>query len=172
MMMILFLMFFVGADSSLLQQSRQLYFQFEQEACPAEKLFALISEDSAKQDARLMAYKGTARATSASCVLSPFAKLSRFKEGKSLIEKSVETDSNNVEIRFLRLSVQLNAPDFLNYSDMINADRALIVQRLAEDPNCFSDIEFTGKVLNYLLIESNPTPREREKLLTLQRTNL
>ncbi len=168
MLLLAFMILFSQPDSSLLLSSRQLYFQFDDKDCPAEKLYDLIPESASAQYPKLLAYKGTALATSAECVFSPFTKLSRFKEGKAMIEQAIKSDPNNLEARFLRLSVQLSAPSFLDYNSDIETDRSLIVKGLTANPNSLSDADFTSKVIDYLIQKGNPTSSERENLLTLQ----
>ena len=72
------------------------------------------------------AYLGYIQTVRANHVINPINKLKTFNEGKSNIEKAIKLDSNCVEIRFLRLSVQKNAPNFLNYNQHIQADMQYI----------------------------------------------
>lgn len=75
-----------------------------------------------------LAYLGALRTIWAKHVSSPTAKLKTFSEGKHDLESAVKADANNVEIRFLRFSVQQNAPSFLDYNDDIKTDRAFIMK--------------------------------------------
>lgn len=61
-------------------------------------------------------------------VVNPFAKLSYFKKGKNMLEKAIEADSENVELRFLRYAAQTNAPSFLGYDDHIAGDKKFLLQ--------------------------------------------
>ncbi len=63
-----------------------------------------------------LAYLGAYQTIWANHVLSPFSKLNTFNAGVKNIEKAIKKDPNNVEIRFLRYSVQKNAPSFLGYN--------------------------------------------------------
>ncbi len=58
--------------------------------------------------------------------LSPISKLNTFKEGKKNIEQAIKKEPENVELRFIRLSVQKNAPSFLGYKSNINEDAKFI----------------------------------------------
>ncbi|WP_070138311.1 hypothetical protein [Crocinitomix algicola] len=60
----------------------------------------------------------------------PLQKLDYFNEGKEMLEKAIARDSRNVEIRFIRYSIQKNAPSFLGYSGNIEADRKFILDNL------------------------------------------
>ena len=72
------------------------------------------------------AYLGGLQTIWARHVFSPISKLNTFKEGKKNIEQAIENDPKNLEIRFIRLSVQKNAPSFLGYKANINEDTAFI----------------------------------------------
>lgn len=60
-------------------------------------------------------------------VSNPFRKLSYFKGGKQLLEKCVSADTENAEIRYLRLTVQSNAPSFLGYNQSITVDKQFLL---------------------------------------------
>lgn len=73
-----------------------------------------------------IAYLGAFQTIWAKHTLNPFEKLKTFKEGKANIEESVAQSPSDTEIRFIRLSVQLNAPKFLGYSNNIEEDKKII----------------------------------------------
>jgi len=70
-----------------------------------------------------LAYLGGLQTIWANHVFSPASKFNTFNDGKKNIEKAVSADPNNAEIRFIRLSVQKNAPAFLGYNAMIKTDK-------------------------------------------------
>lgn len=67
-------------------------------------------------------YKGVCYTMLADYQFFPTSKLSYFNDGKALIEAAIKKSPNNVELRYLRLLVQLNCPGFLGYNDNINED--------------------------------------------------
>ncbi|HTO14373.1 MAG TPA: hypothetical protein VLZ83_01310 [Edaphocola sp.] len=73
-----------------------------------------------------LAYLGAAQTIWANHVFSPINKLNTFKKGRENIEKAIGRSPNNVEIRFIRLSVQKNAPSFLGYKSNIQQDTEFI----------------------------------------------
>ncbi|MNL63352.1 hypothetical protein D3C87_1874840 [compost metagenome] len=73
-----------------------------------------------------MAYLGAFQTIWAKHVINPISKLSTFKKGKKNIEDAVKSKPDNVEIRFVRLSVQVNCPSFLGYSGKINEDKKIV----------------------------------------------
>lgn len=73
-----------------------------------------------------LAYLGALKAIWANHVFNPIGKLNTFKEGKEYIERAIRQQPNNVELRFIRLSVQKNAPSFLGYSSNVEEDTEFI----------------------------------------------
>ena len=63
-------------------------------------------------------------------VSSPFKKYAYFNKGKALIENAIEQAPNNVEIRYLRATLQANSPKFLNYYENINEDIGFVLTNL------------------------------------------
>ena len=64
--------------------------------------------------------------------LNPYSKLSSFSEGKSFLESSIEKDTANVELRYLRLTIQNNAPSFLGYKSKVDDDRNFLTSSLSK----------------------------------------
>lgn len=72
------------------------------------------------------AYLGGFRAMWAKHAFNPLVKLSTFHKGKSDIEAALQAEPDNVEIRFIRLSVQKNCPSFLGYNADIETDTRIL----------------------------------------------
>ena len=56
------------------------------------------------------------------------SKLTTFKKGKKNIELAISKEPENVEIRYIRFSVQKNAPSFLGYNNNLKEDRDFLVK--------------------------------------------
>lgn len=82
--------------------------------------------ESKNNSATHLGYLGGLQTIWANHVFSPISKLKTFREGKKNIEKAIKKEPENVELRFIRLSVQKNAPSFLGYKSNINEDSAFI----------------------------------------------
>ena len=85
--------------------------------------------ESTNESPAINAYKGALLMKRASLIKVPKEKLNAFKKGKLLLESEIEKDPQNAEYRFLRLSIQENAPKVLNYHDNISEDKAVIVNK-------------------------------------------
>ena len=77
----------------------------------------------------MVAYKGAGKMLLAR--YEPLTKRKpKIKEAIEWIESAVKRDSDNVEIRLIRLSVQENLPKFLKYNDKIEEDRKFVKEAL------------------------------------------
>ncbi len=66
---------------------------------------------------------------------NPFSKLGQFKKGKKLLESVIIKYPDNIDLRFIRWSVQTHAPSFLNYSKDRLRDKEFLVHNLYKLPN-------------------------------------
>src|SRR5690606_35976199 len=60
---------------------------------------------SANENSVYLAYLGSFQAIWANHTINPFSKLSTFNEGKRNIEKAIKNNPDNIDIRFVRLSI-------------------------------------------------------------------
>ena len=77
-----------------------------------------------------MGYRASAVMLMAKHVFNPFSKLSNFKKGKEILERAIKSDLDNIELRFLRYTIQTNVPFFLNYNQYKEIDRLFLVNSL------------------------------------------
>lgn len=80
-----------------------------------------------EQHAVYLAYLGAYQAIWANHTWNPFEKLSTFKKGKKNIEKAAADNPDELEIHFVRLSIQYNIPKMLHYSSDIETDKNYIL---------------------------------------------
>jgi hypothetical protein len=97
------------------------------------------------------AYQGTLVMKKAGLVRGAGKKLNLFKEGHKQLEAAIAKDSNNAELRFLRLVIQEKAPRILGYKDDLDKDSAYIRQSFKKLPvdvrQAITDYSKTSKVL-------------------------
>lgn len=67
-----------------------------------------------------------------------------------MLEKAIQFDQKNIELRFLRYTFQTNVPSFLNYNDNKENDRVFLLQSL----NRLNDLKLKNIISNYLKKES------------------
>lgn len=66
---------------------------------------------------------------------NPFSKMGQFKKGKKLLESVIIKYPDNIDLRFIRWSVQTHAPSFLNYHNDRLRDKQFLVHNLSKLPN-------------------------------------
>jgi hypothetical protein len=93
-------------------------------------------------------------------VISPINKLSKFKNGKNLLEKCIETDNKNVEIRFLRFTIQCNAPLFLGYYSSLKSDKIFLLNSIPK----VKDLQLKNIIISFLKSSSYLTSAEKQGL--------
>lgn len=92
---------------------------------------ALIEELSVSESKPIyIAYLGAFQSIWATHTSNPFNKLNTFNKGKSNIEQAVKAEPNNVEIRFIRYSIQIKTPLLLNYNGNTVEDKKFIKENL------------------------------------------
>ena len=93
-----------------------------------------------------LAYKGMSFMLQAKYAWSPYTKYSSFCAGRDYLEQALSRDSTNIEIRFLRFSIQTNTPDFLDYNDQLSNDFLYIKNNW----NILSDKDLKERIKDYM----------------------
>ncbi len=135
--------------------------------------YALVSanEDHVKEmlslsknatEPTVLAYAAGAEMASAQYKFSPFAKLSAFNSGKAKLESIVMANLENVEVRFIRLSIQLKCPAFLGYNKSVKPDRVYILNELPILRK--TDVELYKYILAFFLLHDKLSEVEKAAL--------
>lgn len=77
---------------------------------------------------------------------NPLKKMSYFKNGKNMLEKEIETNPENVELRYIRLCIQYYIPSYLGYKGHIEEDKRYLRDNLYK----LSDKHTKELLFNYL----------------------
>ncbi len=87
----------------------------------------MISELSAiNKNDEYLGYLGAFQAIWANHTINPINKLRTFNKGKKNIETAIKNKPNNLELRFIRLSIQQNVPGILGYNENVSEDETFI----------------------------------------------
>ncbi len=109
-------------------------------------LIKLLEPYTEKNNPLLLGYRGGATMLMAKHAINPFSKFSYFKKGKDMLEKAVLADNNNVELRFLRYTIQTNVPSILGYNSHLEKDKLFLKQSVAS----VKDSELKKIITSYL----------------------
>lgn len=98
----------------------------------------------------ICAYKATSEALMARVLWNPFSKLGRVKEYDRIMNKAIEKDPNNLEIRFLRMSIQYHLPSFLGMSENIQEDKQYILNNTSQIEAMNVDKSFSDYIFYFI----------------------
>lgn len=154
----------LSASTPSIVSVRKLFFEATESATANERLLKATENATIKDPVR-WAYLGVSHTMKANHVSSPVKKLSHFNKGKKMLDEAVTLLPDDIEPRFLRLTVQLNAPSFLNYNRNIEQDKDAIVKGLRSARKTKKDNFFIDKVVKFLKTLDFCTP---EDLITLK----
>lgn len=113
-------------------EARLLYQDAVNDQKSCERLIRISANFNERDNPLMSGYNGCATMIMAKHVLNPFSKISFFKRGKQILEKAIAADERNIELRFLRFTVQTNTPSFLGYNMNIEEDKKLILDSFYE----------------------------------------
>lgn len=138
---------------------RNLYEQAAIKEDAQLKLNALLL--SKVENAVLNGYKGANLMISAKYVFNPVRKLSRFNKGKVQMEHAIEREPKNLELRYLRFTIQTNLPVFLGYSGNIIKDKEFLISHLAT----VSDVDLRNRIVAYLISSRRCSDSELKEVM-------
>jgi len=115
-----------------------------------KELIKLLEPYTEKNNPLLLGYKGCANMLMAKHAINPFSKFSYFKKGRNMLEKAVQADNNNVELRFLRYTIQTNVPSVLGYNSHLEKDQMFLKKAVAS----VKDTELKKIITSYLKQEN------------------
>ncbi|MBK0382777.1 hypothetical protein I5M32_07375 [Pedobacter sp. SD-b] len=136
------------AQASNLDQIREDYIASINDSDMADKLCNQL-EEIKNPSALIMAYLGSVQAIKAKHAWNPVSKMSYLKEGFGTINKAVAKDPNQLEVRFLRFSLQYYVPAFLGYSKNLINDKNKIISILRNAHTSKLDVD--GDILKNMV---------------------
>lgn len=159
---LVFIVFFISIASIAqdLNEIRSEYPKAVQSVEKTAKLDGELAKVNSSNKAVLLAYKGAVLTVKAKFATKKSEKKDFFKEGVSLIESAVKAESSNIEIRYIRMSVQENSPKFLGYHKNIDEDKEFILKNYAS----ISSAELKQIVKDFVKNSDNFSENEKLRL--------
>ena len=136
---------------------RTWYKKAVQSESEAFALYDKLEEVSVNDEKVLVGYKGALRAITAKYAKEVKTKKEQFKEGVSLIEYALSEEPENIELRFIRLTIQQNSPKFLKYKKSIDDDKSFIFSNLKG----ISNAHLKKSIEEYILYSKNFSEEEK-----------
>ncbi|HEY1045880.1 MAG TPA: hypothetical protein VGF79_05535 [Bacteroidia bacterium] len=134
---------------------RKLYLESVEKPASAE---TLLSSTQSATEAIGKAYCGAAWALKAKHGNNPIKKLEHLKTGLTKLNDAVVSDAINVEIRFLRFSVEENIPSLVSFTSHIDDDKKMIIGALLPSHPFYSTIK------SYMLKSKKLNASEKGKI--------
>lgn len=108
----------------------------------------------------IMAYTGTLEALKAKHNWNPYQKIKYVAQSQKTLQKAIKADPNNLEIRFMRFSIQHYTPEFLGYSKELGQDRKMIIKQFSEKNYGQVDSELQKNIAKFMISSKRCTPEE------------
>jgi NADH:ubiquinone oxidoreductase subunit F (NADH-binding) len=94
-------------------------------------------------------YIGALEALKAKHAWNPYAKLDYLDKAEVTFAKAIASDPQNIEIRFLRYTVEYYVPAFLGYGDHIAEDKRVIIQNIKACKYSKNDKFLIGHIIHF-----------------------
>jgi hypothetical protein len=116
------------------------------------------------KSALMLGYLGTVQALKAVHAWNPFTKIKYLNAAEKTYKSAVDADPHNIEIRFMRFSVEHHVPGFLGYNKNLDTDRKAIIAQLKKGNYHSNDKVFIKTVVQFLLDSKRCTTDENSYL--------
>jgi hypothetical protein len=151
---------FLSGKCPTVSEARQLYKQATESKTACNNLISSVQSCSSTNDPVLTGYQAAATMMMAQYAINPFSKLSWFRKGRKLLDNTLARHPNNTELRFLRFTIQTNAPGMLGYNDAINTDKSFLLNAVGG----LTDATLQQSICDYLLQSKYVSEAEKKQL--------
>lgn len=111
-----------------IEEIRKLYVKAYDSEVNSKEFAKKLESISSDNDVVLVAYKGASMAMVSKYEKKAGQKIKAFKEGAKLIESSIASQPENIELRMIRLSVQESVPKIVKYHKNITEDKSFVLE--------------------------------------------
>lgn len=109
-------------------------------------------------------YMGTLEALKAKHAWNPYYKVKYLNDCEKTFKAAIHRDPHNIEIRFMRFSIEHNVPGFLGYNKNLEADKDEIIKQLGHKHYAQADEALVKTIINFLLESKRCTTAETHSL--------
>jgi len=162
----LFLCAFAPNQNYDLKEVRILFYKTPESKQAANDLYTKM-EDVTEDLPILYGYKGMSELMICYHAFNPIVKLKYFYRGIHKLDKAIEDDKNNVELHYLRFSVQCNVPAFINYRSNIDEDKQIVINYLSDRQNKNRDEDLYLRMKDFMASNKKCTPEEKQRIKNL-----
>ncbi|WP_184550796.1 hypothetical protein [Mucilaginibacter sp. FT3.2] len=109
-------------------------------------------------------YLATLSACKAKLSWNPYMKVKHLNNAEATYKTAVSADPHNIEIRFLRFSVEHNVPGFLGFNKDLTTDSEEIITQLDKKNYGTADKDLTVAIIKFLLQSKRCTATQNQDL--------
>ncbi|MFD0795006.1 hypothetical protein ACFQZX_15395 [Mucilaginibacter litoreus] len=109
-------------------------------------------------------YIGTLQALKAKHAWNPYYKIKHLNDSEKTFKEAVSHDPHNIEIRFMRFSIEHNVPGFLGFNKNLVTDRQEMVRQIENKNYSSADKALVKTIIDFLIESKRCTPAENNML--------
>lgn len=109
-------------------------------------------------------YIGTLEALKAKHAWNPYYKIKYLNDCEKTFTGAVTADPHNIEIRFMRFSIEHNVPKFLGYTKNLTDDREEMVKQIDAKNYSSADKALLKTIIKFILDSKRCTAEEQKGL--------
>ncbi len=113
-----------------------------------------------KKPALVVAYFGALEALKAKNSWNPYNKIKYLNLSGKTVQQAVNASPNDLEIRFVRFSIQTNLPHFLGLNKDLDSDKNLILHQLKQKNYGSADTLFVRSIIKFMIDSKHCSPQE------------
>jgi len=151
-----------GADADLHKIRKLLVTALDSKKI-TDSLYSHLS-DVKDRSALLNAYMGTLEALKAKHAWNPYYKIKYLNDSEKTFKGAVSNDPHNIEIRFMRFSIEHNVPKFLGYNKNLVVDREEMIKQIDRKYYSSADKALVKTIIDFLIASRRCTPVENANL--------
>lgn len=158
--------FFLTSFSLHAGQIEELRKKYKAAASNSKEAQELYQQLSAKkiENPVVKAYLGAAQALMARDAKPLHKKMDFIKRSSRSFEQAIQQDKDNVEIRFLRFSINQNLPRALQDKQKMEDDKVAMIKNLPFSAKYGVEKDFKKEIIDFLLSSGRCTNEEIQKL--------
>ena len=159
LILLLIVLFPITMYANELPQIRKDFYLAIKNGAASEKFYNRLKEKKSS-DPTIMAYFGTSQAIRAKHAFNPYNKITYLKSGIKTLETAISKSPENLEIRFLRFSLEHYIPSFLGFSKHLETDRKKIVELAMQKKFGSMDMPLLLNLVNFMKETKRCSPAE------------
>jgi len=154
-----------GAQSCDIREIRALFYSAHASKKSAQALYKKVG-NATPAFPLLLGYKGIADLMMCYHTQNPYTKLKYFQSGRSELENAINIRKNDAELRFLRFCVQCNTPAILQYNN-IQEDKKALMLYLESKTGISMDNDLYKRISEFLIESDRCSDEEKKKIRQL-----